>query len=120
MNGNLQDIMNSTSGRVTEQQLMDYLEGKLPPEQAHEVEKMMADSGFLDDAVEGLSHMKDKQRIATILHELNSKLHAKTRKQKSKHAHLLPDQQTLSIVALLTVLLLAVLAYVIFRMYQSR
>ena len=101
MKGNMEDIVNSSSDRVDEQKLMDYLEGKLSPEQAHEVEAMMAESGFLDDAVDGLSSMKDKQRIAMILQELNSKLHVKTQQQKRKFTPLIPDQKTLTIVALI-------------------
>lgn len=119
MKGNLNDILKGSGGDLDEQQLMDYLQGKLDPGQAHEVERKMADSGFLNDAVEGLSDMKDKQRIATILQELNSKLPTKTRKQRRKYSPLLPDQKTLTLVLLLAVLLLVTLGYVIFRMYYS-
>jgi len=119
MAGNIEDIMNSSSGRLDEQKLMDYLQGKLSPDQAHEVEKMMADSGFLDDAVEGLSSMKDKQRIATILSELNSKLQTKTHQQKKKFTPLIPDTRTLALVALITILLLIIIGFVLFKMVQT-
>ena len=119
MKDNIEDIMNSSSGHVDEQKLMDYLQGKLNAEQAHEVEKLMADSGFLNDAVEGLSELKDKQRIAMILHELNSKLHVKTQQQKRKFTPLIPDQKTLTIVALITILLLVTLGYVLYKMMQA-
>ena len=115
MKDNIEDIMKG-SGSLDEQKLMDYLQGKLSPEQVHDVEKMMADSGFLNDAVEGLSEMKDKQRIAMILQELNSKLQVKARQQKKKFSPLIPDQKTLTIVALITILLLVTLGYVIYKM----
>jgi hypothetical protein len=119
MKGNIKDIMNGSSSNLDEQVLMDYLEGKLAPEKVHEVEKMMANSGFLDDAVEGLSQMKDKQRIASVLQELNSKLHTKTQMQKKKFSPYLPGQQTMTMVVLITILLLVTLAFVIYKMSQS-
>ena len=120
MNDKMRDIIHGTDGQVDERMLMDYLEGKLNKEQAHEVEQKMADSGFLNDAVEGLSGMKDKQRVATILHELNSKLQVKTQKQKRKYQPLLPSQQTLTLVVLITILLLVTLGFVIFKMSQTQ
>lgn len=120
MNDNWKDMMKGVPGHLDEKQLMDYLEGKLDPQKAHEVEQMMAESGFLNDAVEGLSQMKDKQRIATILHELNSKLQTKTQKQKRKYQPFFPNQQTLTLVVLITILLLVTLGFVIFKMSQTQ
>ena len=81
---------------------------------------MMTESGFLNEAMEGLSDMKDKQRIATILHELNSKLQVKTQKQKRKYQPLFPNQQTLTLVVLITILLLVILGFVIYKMSQTQ
>jgi anti-sigma factor RsiW len=113
------DIINHTSDHIDEQMLMDYLEGRLSPEEKHRVEFLMSESGFVDDAIEGLAAMKDKQKIATILHELNSKLHQKTMKKVRKYNVLIPDQQTLTIASIITILLLAVIAFVVFKMMQN-
>ena len=113
MNAKAKHTPGGSPGPVDEQQLMDYLDGRLSPEQAHEVERLM------DDAVEGLSGMKDKQRVAGILRELNRNLQVKVRKQRHRKTHLLPGQQTITIIALLAILALVTLAYVIFRMYQG-
>ena len=118
MNDKWHDILNK-SGQITEQKLMDYLEGRLSPDDAHEVEKLMVDSGFLDDAVEGLSQMKDKQKIAGILQELNGQLKTKTRLKKKKNLLIIPDQLTPAVASTITVLLLIVIAYVIYRMYHT-
>jgi len=119
MNGNIKHRPDGSPDTVYEQQLMDYLEGRLSPEQAHDMEKMMADSGFLDDAVEGLSLMKDRKELSGILRDLNSRLQGKVRKQKQKQRADLPGTLTVTIIALLTVLALVTLAYIIFRMYPS-
>ena len=113
------DIIDHTSDHIDEQMLMDYLEGRLSPEEKHRVELIMSESRFVDDAIEGLAAMKDKQKIATILHELNSQLHQKTRKKLRKYNVLIPDQQTLTIAAIISILLLAVIAFVIFKMMQN-
>jgi len=118
MNDKWHDILNK-SGQITEQKLMDYLEGRLSPDDAHEVEKLMVDSGFLDDAVEGLSQMKDKQKIAGILQELNGHLKTRTKPKKKKNLLIIPDQLTLAVATTITVLLLIVIAYVIYRMYHT-
>ncbi len=118
MNDKWHDILQKT-GQISEQKLMDYLEGRLSPEESHEVEKLMVDSGFIDDAVEGLSEMKDKQKIAIILQELNGQLTKKVRQKSKKNKLLLPDQFTLTIATTVTILLLVVIAYVIYRMYHS-
>jgi hypothetical protein len=113
------DIVNQPSEQINEKMLMDYLEGNLSPEEKRKVELIMSESGFVDDAVEGLASMKDKQKIATILHELNSQLHQKTKKKATKYNVLIPDQQTLTIASIITVLLLAVIAFVIYKMMQG-
>lgn len=119
MKGNIEDIMKSASGDLNEQTLMDYLQGRLNAEQAHLVEEKMVESGFLNDAVEGLSDMKDKQKIALILQEMNGKLQAKTEKKQKRFSPLIPDQQTLTIVSLVTILLLIILSYVIYKMSKA-
>jgi hypothetical protein len=118
MNDKWQDILQKT-GQISEQKLMDYLEGRLTPEESHEVEKLMVDSGFIDDAVEGLSEMKDKQKIAVILQELNGQLKTRIRQKTKKNKLLIPDQLTLAVVTTITVLFLIIIAYVIYRMYHS-
>ena len=113
------DIINDPPADVNEKMLMDYLGGKLDEEEKHHVEKLMADSGFINDAVEGLSEMKDKQKIATVLQQLNAQLHTKTSQKRKKYNQLIPDQQTLTIASIVTILLLVVIAFVIYKMMQG-
>jgi thiosulfate reductase cytochrome b subunit len=54
------------------------------------------------------------------LHELNSKLQVKTQKQKRKYQPLFPNQQTLTLVVLITILLLVILGFVIYKMSQTQ
>jgi anti-sigma factor RsiW len=112
------DILSQKSS-VDPQKLMDYLEGKLSDKEKHEVESVLADSAFMDDAAEGLAEMKDKQKIASILFELNSQLHKKTQqRRKLQFSNRRPFPGWL-IFATVTIILLVVLAYIIYRMYTT-
>lgn len=112
------DILTQKSA-LDPQKLMDYLEGKLSDKEKHEVESVLADSAFMDDAAEGLNEMKDKQKIASILFELNNQLHKKTQqRRKLQFSNRLPFPGWL-IFTTVTIILLIVLAYIIFRMYTT-
>ena len=52
---------------VTEEQLMDYLKGNLSGDSLHEVEKLMADSAFVNDAVEGLQKFPQNKNLEEYL-----------------------------------------------------
>ena len=112
------DILTQKSS-LDPHKLMDYLEGKLSDKEKHEVESVLADSAFMDDAAEGLNEMKDKQKIASILFELNCQLHKKTQqRRKLQFSNRLPFPGWL-IFTTVTIILLIVLAYIIFRMYTT-
>jgi hypothetical protein len=118
MKGNWQDIL-ARKSQLDPQKLMDYLEGKLGEAEKHEVESMLADSAFMDDAMEGLGQMKDKQKIASILHELNTQLrkNAQARNRWSVRKKL-PFPFWL-LFTTVTILLLVILAYIIYKMYTT-
>ena len=54
----LKDILNNDD-ELNNDELMRYLEGNASEEERYAIEKQMADSSFVDDAVEGLQHFKD-------------------------------------------------------------
>jgi len=66
MNNDLLNILSNSNKDIDNQQLMDYLSGHLSPEQLHEVERSMADSEFMNDAVEGLQNIPNKKRSAEL------------------------------------------------------
>lgn len=110
----------SHHSHVDQQKLLDYLEGKLSEEEKHEVEKLMADSDFINEAMEGLENMRDKQKIASVLHELNSNLSKRIHQRRNrKLKNRFPDL-TLAIAATVTILLLIFLAFIIYKMYTTK
>jgi len=99
-------------GRLSEEKLIAYLEGKLSPAEQHEVEKWLADEGMENDAVEGLRAIQPgqtKQSVSRLNHDLRRTLLNKKRKRRPLQA----NQQTW--IAILIILLLVALAYIVIK-----
>ena len=89
MNEHFNDIF-VTTGCPTQQQLLDYVQGKLTAEEQHEVEMHLADCEFCSEAMEGLTAIKDKEKIPgwilDMKWDLLKKLRKRTRtRRKSDH-----------------------------------
>ncbi|MCE3281369.1 MAG: hypothetical protein K0Q66_106, partial [Chitinophagaceae bacterium] len=70
-------------------ELLRYVQGGLSGEDQHKVERQIADSEFVSDAMDGLQQVRDKKSIDQYVEELNRQLHKqvaakKKRKQKRK------------------------------------
>ena len=73
MNNDLKDILSNSNKDIDNQQLMDYMAGKLSVEDTHAVEKLMAENDFINDAIEGLQAVGNKKEI-TFLNNLYFRL----------------------------------------------
>lgn len=69
---------------IDPERLRAYLEGRLEGEDRHRVERQMAESEFLSDAMEGLATLPDKGRLTAIVADLNRGLHRRTRERRSR------------------------------------
>ncbi len=100
------------TGRLREEKLLAYLEGRLSAEEQHEVELWLADEGMESDAVEGLQEIAAPERKQSI-NKLNHKLHKAVGNKKRKRRKPAKDQNALFAVFL--VLLLIIAAYLVIR-----
>ena len=120
MSEKLKDILSNLSTEVDQETLLKYLEGKLSDEQRHEVEKKMMNTNFNDDAMEGLQEIKNKEKISSLVEQLNHDLHKKLEKKKKKREKFRFKDQPWIYIAIVIILLLIVLSYiVIHRMLQQ-
>src|ERR1700683_1233399 len=84
MSNDLLDILSGSNDRITNQKLIDYLNDNLSAKEKHEVEKWMSDHDMVNDAVEGLEHMKNKKNLQAYVEQLNKNLQSQLA-QKKQH-----------------------------------
>ena len=117
MSDNLKDILSNLNKDIEQDKLLDYLNKNLTAEEAHEVEKMMAEDEFMNDAVEGLESFKNKKDLSLLVQQLNSELKKQTEKKKAKkEKRKLKDQPWLYI-TIVTLLILIIICYVVISKY---
>ncbi len=115
MSDNLKDILSNLSPEVDQETLMLYLQGKLSAEKKHEVEKLMLQDDFEDDALEGLQDIKDKEQLQYMVEMLNRDLKKKTEKKKKRREDMKIKDQPWLYISILILLLLIVLCYIVIK-----
>lgn len=99
--------------------LIKYLEGNLSEQERFAVESKMADSAFINDAVEGLESIDDKKSIPHYLNELNAQLKKHTlSKKKKKQKRTIPDMGWI-ITTLVIILLLCIMGFFVLKMHEG-
>lgn len=108
----------SNEEMMSDEQLLSYLQGNLNADELHEVEKQMADSSFINDAVEGLQNFSSNKKLEEYVAQLNTQLSQQlsTRKQQKEKRKIKDLQWPLIAVAI--ILLLCLIGYVVIRMFQ--
>ncbi|HEV8080375.1 MAG TPA: hypothetical protein VGP43_06670 [Chitinophagaceae bacterium] len=115
MDNKLLNIISNSNKDIDNQKLMDYLSGKLSAEEKYEIEKQMADSDFVNDAVEGLEDVKNKKDLSLFVEQLNTTLQKQLdKKKKRKKKRALKDQPWLYF-AIILLLLLSIISYIVIK-----
>jgi hypothetical protein len=115
MSENYKDILSNLSTEVDQETLMLYLQGKLSEEKKHEVEKILLQNEFEDEALEGLQEFKDKEQLQYMTEMLNRDLKKKTEKKKKRREKMQLKDQPWLYISILILLLLIVLSYLVIR-----
>lgn len=113
MKPDLINILSNSNKDIDNQQLMDYISGKLSEAEKHDLEAGMMDSEFMNDAVEGLQALKDKTNLDFFVDQMNHDLQKKLVEKKNRKAKRQLKEQPWIYLALITVLLLIILAYIV-------
>lgn len=104
---------------LSEQELMQYLKGNASEETRFAIEQKMADSNFVNDAVEGLQEFSNPVKLAAFKDQLNLQLKKVTQQKATRKKKLkIQDQQWL-IVAVLAILALSVAGYLLIHFYSK-
>ena len=115
MSENLKNILSHLSTDIDQETLLLYLQNKLSDEKRHEIEKILLESNFEDDAVEGLQQVKDKEQINYMVEALNRKLKKKLQKKKKFRDKMRLKDHPWLYMALLILLLLIVISFIAVR-----
>ena len=117
---NIKNILSDEEQNIDEEKLMDYVNGKLSKEELHEIEMQMADSDFMNDAVEGLKEFSSKKDISLYAEQLNKDLHKNIQKKKSrKQKRKLKDQPWIMFTIIL-LLLLMIVSYLVIKNHLDK
>ncbi len=112
-----QDISQYSKGRLPEDKLLAYLEGRLSPAEQREVEALLAEEGMESDALEGLQQLPaDKTRH--IAERINYRLQHDLKKNRHRGKKHFSDNKW-GWLAVLVILILVVLAYIVIRLSRS-
>jgi anti-sigma factor RsiW len=112
------NIWNDNKGKLPEDKLLAYLEGRLSPEEQHEVEAWLAEEGMETDALDGLKQLPTadtRDMVAKINHGLRTEL---TTKQK-RHSKPIKENP-LAWLAVIIILILCIAAYMVIRVALKR
>lgn len=115
MSDNLKDILSNLSTDVDQETLLLYLQGKLPEDKKHEVEKQLMQDEFDEAAMEGLEEFKDKEQLQYTVEMLNRDLKKKTEKKKKRREKMQIKYEPWVYISILILLLLVALSYIVIQ-----
>lgn len=114
----LKDILN-TDDELSDEELMKYLEGSASEEEIFAIEKQMADSSFVNDAVEGLQNFTNPVQVNEYVEQLNRQLHKYTAQKKAGKKKRRLKEQNWVVIAILAILALCVTGYLLIHFYSK-
>jgi hypothetical protein len=117
MSNELFNILSNSNKDIDNQKLMDYLSGKLSEQEKHDVEKMMNDNHFINDAMEGLDNLPDKKKLQVYVDQLNEDLHKQIQKAKERRIQKRIQEYPWIYLAIILILVLSIVGYVVIRMF---
>lgn len=84
MSDEIKNILNNSNKDIDNQKLMDYLSQQLSKQDTHDLEKMMAEDDFINDAVEGLEQFDNVKKLPLSVEQLNRELKNKLLKRRAE------------------------------------
>ena len=116
----MEDLNNiwNADDELNEDQLLNYIKGKLTDEDANTVERKMNTSSFLNDAVEGLQQFSSSEKINAYTQQLNENLHHKLSNKKTRRKKNIAGLSW-EIITVIAVILLCILGYAIVEMMKK-
>lgn len=96
---------------LTEDQLQAYLNGKLSGDELLAVEKIINESSFSQDAIEGLKNISSQKKLDQMVKQLNQSMHAHLSKTKDRRKKRKIPNLYWAVFAIIIILALCFLGY---------
>jgi len=119
MSDDLKNILNNSNKDIDNQKLMDYLSKQLSKQDSHELEKMMADDEFMNDAVEGLEQFSNVKKLPLSVEQLNRELQKQLAKKKGRKENRKIKDQPWVYFTIILLLLVTIICYVLVKKYMD-
>lgn len=114
----LKDILNESDHHPGDKELMNYVHDNLSEQEKNELEKNTVDSKFVNDALEGLQTLADKQQMNTYVQQLNKNLQKQLAgKRERKNKRHIP-QNIWIVIAILAMLCICVVGYLFIHYFR--
>ena len=94
---------------------MDYLSKQLSKQDSHDLEKMMADDEFMNDAVEGLEQFSNVKKLPLSVEQLNRELQKQIAKKKNRKEKRKIKDQPWVYFTIILLLILTIICYLIIK-----
>jgi hypothetical protein len=104
---------------LSEEQLIRYLSGEATDEERFIIENIMAESSFVNDAIEGLQNFADPSQLAKYTAELNRQLKKQTDKRVKKKLKRKITNPSWITIAILSIIILCVIGYLLIHFLNS-
>jgi hypothetical protein len=119
MSDDLKNILNNSNKDIDNQKLMDYLSKQLSKQDSHDLEKMMADDEFMNDAVEGLEQFSNVKKLPLSVEQLNRDLQKQLAKKKSRKEKRTIKDQPWVYFTIILLLVLTIICFLIVKKYME-
>jgi hypothetical protein len=120
MAGSLKDILSNLSTDIDQETLLLYLQDKLSAEKKNEVERKLMENEFADAALEGLSELKNRDKIPSLVKQLNTDLRKNLRKKKYRHRAIHIKEQPWIYITFAILLMLVIIGFFLVRLMMKK
>jgi hypothetical protein len=115
MSDDLKDILSNLNKDIEQEKLLQYLNRKMSDAEQHSFEKQMNDDEFMNDAVEGLEAVDNKNNIAGLVQQMNADLKKQLDKKKKRKDKRRLVEQPWIYFSVVLLLLLIVITYLVIK-----
>ena len=115
MNDDPVNILPNNDNDISDQKLMDYLNGNLSIEEKLEMDKLITGSVLMNDAVQGLQQFENTKKLSASVDQLNAGLHKQLQKKKPHRRKLKLNNEQWIYLAVILILALAIICFIVIR-----